>query len=243
MIKKFKKQGIFAITQKTIEKKRPEVVALMRSYGMSVSESDPNKKIYGAFISLIPRSRGFRNDFSDLATEVANEMTTSEVSLRESEFNNYNGDDLKGKGISTSTSSNLKPTGTITTRGVSDGGTTTSTTTSGSTTRKSFDETRVGQILSNDSIKNLINTGLGIYAYRKTGGSLGQDNILNSATLGGGGATSADVPVGGGTTPKPDKDDKDGMGVGTIVLIAVGGLALIGGLLFIVNKGGKNVNG
>jgi hypothetical protein len=227
MIKKFKKQGIFAITQKTIDKRRPEVVALMRSYGMSISESDPDKKLYKAFISLIPRSRGFRNDFSNLASEVASEMTTSEVSVRENEYSNYIGDDLKGRGISTSTSSNLQPSGTITTRGVSG---------SGTTTRKSFDETRVGQILSNDSIKNLINTGLGVYAYRKTGGTLGQDNVLNSATVGGGGATSADVPVGGGTNQKTKEEDT-GMGVGTIVLIAVGGLALIGGLLFIVNKG------
>jgi hypothetical protein len=220
MKRKISKKSIAIISEKTIKAKKPEVVALLKKYGMDVNVSDSDDKINKAFISLVPRSRGFRNDFSVLATDIAKNMNAGELAMSGNDYMS-----LTGRGITTTSEDLLKPTGGVNVRGTS------STTTN---TQKSFDETRVGQILSNDSIKNLINTGLGVWAYKKTGGTVGQDSLLNSATVGGGVPT----PVGGGSDQKSE-DKKEGMGVGTIVLISVGALALIGGLLVIVNKSGK----
>lgn len=217
------KDGVYAIACKTIDTKKGQVVELMQRYGMNVSAKDDDAKIMAAFSSLVPRSRAFRNDFSVLATDVAKNMTTEEACMS-GEYSC-----IDGKGIATTTSSNLTPTGGVTVRG-------TSATTS--TAPKTFDQTRVGQILSNDSIKNLINTGLGVWAYKKTGGTMGsQDNILNSATVGGG-ATSAPAPVGGGSEQKPTEEGK-GMGIGMIAVIAVVGVALMGAVIYMTNKGGK----
>ena len=220
MKRKISKESISIITKKTIATKKPQVVALMQKYGMAVNSSDSDDKIEKAFVSLVPRSRGFRNDFSVLAAEVAQNMTMGQLAMSGNDYMS-----LTGRGITTTSDDLLKPTGGVNVRGTS------STTTN---TQKSFDETRVGQILSNDSIKNLINTGLGVWAYKKTGGTVGQDSLLNRATVGGG----VPYPTGGGREQKSE-DKKEGMGVGTIVLISVGALALIGGLLVIVNKSSK----
>jgi hypothetical protein len=214
------KEGVYAIACKTIDTKKGQVVELMQRYGMNVSSNDSNAKIEAAFQSLVPRSRAFRNDFSVLATDVAKNMTAEEACMS-GEF--YN---LDGRGITTTSAGNLNPTGGVTVRGVS-----------GSTTPKSFNQTTVGQILSNDSIKNLINTGLGVWAYKKTGGTMGtQDTLLNSATVGGG--TTAAAPVGGGSIQQPTPT-KDGMGVGTIVVIALTGVALVGAVIYFTTKGGN----
>lgn len=217
------KEGVYAIACKTIATKKGQVVELMQRYGMNVSAQDSDAKIKAAFNSLVPRSRAFRHDFSILATDVAKTMTTEEACMS-GEYS-Y----LEGKGIATTTT-NLTPTGGVTVRGV---GSTTTT----SPTPKTFDQTKVGQILSNDSIKNLINTGLGVWAYNKTGGTMGsQDNILNSATVGGGTATT--TPIGGGSDQKPDKKD-EGMGIGTIAVIAVTGVALMGLVIYLTTRGSK----
>jgi len=214
------KEGVYAIACKTIDTKKGQVVELMQRYGMNVSSNDSNAKIEAAFQSLVPRSRAFRNDFSVLATDVAKNMTAEEACMS-GEF--YN---IDGRGITTTSTGNLNPTGGVTVRGVS-----------GSTTPKSFNQTTVGQILSNDSIKNLINTGLGVWAYKKTGGTMGtQDTLLNSATVGGG--TTAAAPVGGSSIQQPTPT-KDGMGVGTIVVIALTGVALVGAVIYFTTKGGN----
>lgn len=216
------KEGVYAIACKTIDTKKGEVVELMQRYGMNVSIKDDDAKIMAAFSSLVPRSRAFRNDFSVLATDVAKNMTTEEACMS-GEYS-Y----IEGRGIATTTTSNLTPTGGVNVRGTS---------AKTSTTPKSFDQTKVGQILSNDAIKNLINTGLGVWAYNKTGGTMGsQDNILNSATVGG--SPSLPAPVGGGSDQKPDDKEK-GMGIGTIAVIAITGVALMGLVIYMTNKGGK----
>ena len=220
------KEGVYAIACKTIDTKKGQVVELMQRYGMNVSSNDSNAKIEAAFQSLVPRSRAFRNDFSVLATDVAKNMTAGEACMS-GEYAN-----IEGFGITKTTEDPLKPTGGVTVRGVTAPKPTTS------TTPKTFEQTKVGQILSNDSIKNLINTGLGVWAYKKTGGSMGtQDGILNSATLGGGTAT-APTPVGGGSNQQPAPTN-DGMGVGTIVVIALTGVALVGAVIYFATKGGN----
>jgi|688.fasta_scaffold282186_3 hypothetical protein len=194
MKKVISKEGVYAIASETINQRTPEVVTLMQSYGMDVSQSDSKGKIDKAFLSLLPRSRGFRHDFSVLAADVAKDMKVTELNMS-GQYLNQDGDKK----------------------------------------RKAFGETRVGEVLSNQVVQNLVNTGLSVWAYQKTGGS-GQpttttDQILNSATV---------PPAGGGSTQKPDDKDKDkGLGTGAIVGIAVGGIALVGFVIYMVNRGGK----
>lgn len=189
------KEGVYAIASETINQRTPEVVTLMQGYGMDVSQSDSKGKIDKAFLSLLPRSRGFRHDFSVLAADVAKDMKVSDLNMS----GQYLNQDAETK-------------------------------------RKAFGETRVGEVLSNQVVQNLVNTGLSVWAYQKTGGG-GQpvtaDQILNSATV---------PPAGGGSTPKPDDKDKDkdkGLGTGAIIAVAVGGIALVGLVIYMVNKGGQ----
>lgn len=195
MKKVISKEGVYAIATETINQKTPEVVTLMQGYGMDVSQSDSKGKIDKAFLSLLPRSRGFRHDFSVLAADVAKDMKVTDLNMS-GQYMNQDGDK-----------------------------------------RKAFGETRVGEVLSNQVVQNLVNTGLSVWAYQKLGGS-GQpttnaDQILNSATV---------SPVGGGTTQKPDDKDNNkdkGLGTGAIIAIAVGGIALVGFTIYMVNKGGQ----
>lgn len=182
------KSGVYAAANRTLKTRRPEVVALMQKYGMSVSENDSEGKIDKAFFALLPRSRGFRNDFSQLATEVASNMTVGELSMT-----GYLNQD-------------------------------------GTNTEKAFNDTRVGQILSNDAVKNALNLGLSTLAYKATKGGVGSssDSILNSANL------NNQTPP----TPAPDKDkkkdDKDkGTDIGWIIaLSAVAILGVVGIIIY-----------
>ena len=177
------KSGVYAVASRTIKTRKPEVVALMQKYGMAVNVKDSDGKIDKAFFALLPRSRGFRNDFSQLASEVAAGMTVGELSM----------------------------TGYLNTDGAKD-----------------FNSTQVGQILSNDSIKNILNTGLSVWAYKKTGGSVGtpSDNILGSATLG---TQTTPAP-----TDKPKDDKPKGTDLGWLVFVGIG--LVVVGAGFVVYK-------
>lgn len=190
------KEGVYAIASETINQRTPEVVTLMQGYGMDVSQSDSKGKIDKAFLSLLPRSRGFRHDFSVLAADVAKDMKVSDLNMS----GQYLNQDAETK-------------------------------------RKAFSETRVGEVLSNQVVQNLVNTGLSVWAYQKTGGggqpTTSTDQILNSATV---------PPAGGGSVVIPDDKDKDkdkGLGTGAIIAVAVGGIALVGLAIYMVNKGGQ----
>lgn len=195
MKKVISKEGVYAIATETINQKTPEVVTLMQGYGMEVSQNDSKGKIDKAFLSLLPRSRGFRHDFSVLAADVAKDMKVSDLNMS----GQYLNQDAETK-------------------------------------RKAFGETRVGEVLSNQVVQNLVNTGLSVWAYQKTGGTtqpVSSDQILNSASIN---------PAGGGSTVKPDDKDKDkdkGLGTGAIIAVAVGGIALVGLVIYMVNKGGQ----
>lgn len=218
------KSGVYAAANRTIKTRKPEVVALMQKYGMAVSETDSDGKIDKAFFALLPRSRGFRNDFSTLASEVASGMTVGELSM--TGYLN-----IDGRGLNSSSSTNelfgviqqaqqkiTIPEKTATNK-----------------TAKDFNQTQVGQILSNESIKNLLNTGLSVWAYKKTGGGVGgapTDNILGSATL----PTGTETPTGGKEAPK--KDEPKGTDLGWLLFVGIGVVVVGGGYLIYksVNK-------
>lgn len=226
---KITKRGVFAVSAKTIDERKPEVVALMQRYGMNVNVSDSKEKIDMAFLSLLPRSRAFRNDFAKLATPVAEKM--------QSAYKNYGGEDffnifglqkknpvddvmnIPSKGIGTS--SNVpqvpQPIGGGVAGGLS----------GGRTKAKSGLGSWLTDVFDKDTTQNIINTGLGIYAYQKTGGTQGQPNPLNQGR--------ADVQ--GQTPPSQNQPSgSTGLGTGGIVAISLGALALVGFGIYYATK-------
>lgn len=220
MKNKISKQELFAVSAKTIDECKPEVVSLMQRYGMSVSPNDSKEKIDMAFLSLLPRSRAFREDFAKLATPVAGKMITQYQNASGDSHMNFLDDILnipsKGIGTPSSTVATPKP---ITFAA------------STAKTKKSFGNTAVGSFLSStfdkDTTQNIINTGLGIYAYQKTGGTQGGNNPLNQARQ----EIQPTPPQG------QAQSASTGLGTGGIVAISLGAIALVGfGIYFATKK-------
>ena len=81
----------------------------------------------------------------------------------------------------------------------------------------------LGQVFTPDTTRDIINTGLNIWSVKQTGQNAATtQNNLDQARF--------DLQDGGGTTAT------QGMGVGSIILISVGALALIGGIIYFVRK-------
>lgn len=211
------KRGLFAVAAKTIDEKRPEVVALMQRYGVNVSKNDDDSKIDAAFLALIRTSRGFRKDFATLAVEPAQTI--------QSQYGNASGHlSISGRGIGSSTTTTttptpLEPTGgvTIENRNVEN--------------RVPKEKGRfgswVGGVFDKDTMQNIINTGLGIWAYQKTGGA------------GVGGMTPIDQgrqDYSGNTGGTGNEEKPKGLGVGAIIGISLVGIALVGGVIYAVTK-------
>ena len=227
MKNKITKRGLFAVSAKTIDERKPEVVALMKRYGMNVNENDSKDKIDMAFLSLLPRSRSFRQDFAQLATPVAEKI--------HSKYKNYVGDDFfnifglekknpmadvmnipsKGIGTSSTTSEQLGKVMTGNT-GVANPKT------------KSGFGSWISDVFDKDTTQNIINTGLGIYAYQKTGGTQGTNPLQQGRT---------DVQTGAGTGSGSGNDTtSSGLGTGGIVAISLGAIALVGFGIYYATK-------
>lgn len=209
------KRGVYAVATRTIETRKPETVALMQKYGMNVSQADSNSKIDKAFFALLPRSRGFRNDFSALASEVAANMRVSELSMdgyANSTGSNNPAKSAADKILKANEKANSGP--------------------------KAFEDTTVGKLMSNDAIKNLLNTGLSVWAYKKTGGGVGsyQDSLLDSANVNSG-SGSNQSGSGGSGSGDDQKPDKKGLDIGLVVVVAIAALAGAG---FVIFKAVKN---
>jgi hypothetical protein len=185
---------------------------------MNVNVNDSKDKIDMAFLSLLPRSRAFRKDFASLATPVAESMQKEYKNAGGDSYFNASSDPMKdimnipSKGIGSSTTIVAPPTP--------------------AKSKKAFGDTGFGSWLSGvfdkDTTQNIINTGLGIYAYQKTGGTQGAPNPLNQGR--------ADVQ---GQTPAPPADGQgssSGLGTGGIVAISFGALALVGLAIYYATK-------
>lgn len=235
MKNKITKRGLFAVSAKTIDERKPEVVALMKRYGMNVNENDSKDKIDMAFLSLLPRSRSFRQDFAQLATPVAEKI--------HSKYKNYVGDDffnifglekifggkkdnsaydimaIPSKGISTSSTASEQL-----------GKVMTGNTGVANPKAKSGFGSWISDVFDKDTTQNIINTGLGIYAYQKTGGTQGSNPLQQGRT---------DVQTGAGTgtgTGSGNDNTSGGLGTGGIVAISLGAIALVGFGIYYATK-------
>ncbi len=229
MKNKITKRGLFAVSAKTIDERKPEVVALMKRYGMNVNENDSKDKIDMAFLSLLPRSRSFRQDFAQLATPVAEKI--------HSKYKNYVGEDffnifglekknpvydimaIQPKGISTSSTVSQEVG-----KAMKD-----NTGVAGTKTKSGFGSW-ISDVFDKDTTQNIINTGLGIYAYQKTGGTQGSNPLQQGRT---------DVQTGAGTgtgSGSGNDNTSGGLGTGGIVAISLGAIALVGFGIYYATK-------
>lgn len=205
------KKGLFVVSAKTIDEKRPEVVALMQRYGMNVKESDDKKKIDMAFLSLLPKSKGFRKDFAKLATPVA-----KKIHQEYSNMGGYHGfvtELPSGKGLETKETKYTlgglptiePPTGTT------------------STSKVVKERSGFGQWLSDTfdaaTTQNIINTGLGVWAYQKTGRTTTDGRSILDAARDEMGITPTD---------EGRRGARSGLTTTGIVLISVAAIGLIG---------------
>lgn len=216
------KKGLFVIAAKTIDKKKPEVVALMQRYGMNVTTKDSNDKIDATFLALIRTSRGFRKDFSKLAVPVAEEIKNEYSSM--SGHMNVTGVTGRGIGSSTTTTTEsdlLKPVGTITTRNEPAKIPTDA--------KKSGFGQWVSGVFDKDTMQNIINTGLGIWSYQKTGGSV-------APSTGGSVLDNARYEYDRGGNDDKDSDKDKGLGLGAIIGLSLLGIGLVGGVIYAVTK-------
>ena len=223
MKQKITKRGLFAVSAKTIDEKKPEVVALMQRYGMNVNVNDSKEKIDMAFLSLLPLSRAFRKDFAKLATPVAEKIHST--------YKNYVGEDFFNlfglqKKNPVDDIMNIPP------KGITTNNTGVALPKPATKTKKSFGDTGFGSWLTDvfdkDTTQNIINTGLGVYAYQKTAGTQGQPNPLNQ-----GRSDVQNQPLPSGQN---QPSGSTGLGTGGIVAISLGALALVGFGIYYATK-------
>jgi hypothetical protein len=186
---------LYALTAMTIDNNTEGVKTLITKYGVILPTNASRSDIDKAFAALLRKSKSFRNDFAALA---ANESDNSE------NFSNFM--EMSGRGITTS--STLKTPDPIPVKNPLPNTSTKGT----SAFREAFDA---------DTIKNIINTGLGIWAARSgTTASTTNDLQTGRETLG----------LQGQNQPTR------GIGTTGIVLISVGAIAAIGVLIYYLSK-------
>jgi hypothetical protein len=224
MKNKITKRGVFAVSAKTIDERKPEVVALMQRYGMNVNVNDSKEKIDMAFLSLLPRSRSFRQDFAQLATPVAEKI--------HSKYKNYVGDDFFNifgleKKNPMADVMNIPSKGIGTMPAPIGGGVAGGVLAKDSKAKSGFGSW-ISDVFDKDTTQNIINTGLGIYAYQKTGGTQGTNPLQQ-------GRTDVQQNVGTGSGSGNDTTSS-GLGTGGIVAISLGAIALVGFGIYYATK-------
>jgi|688.fasta_scaffold13175_20 hypothetical protein len=224
MKNKITKRGVFAVSAKTIDERKPEVVALMQRYGMNVNVNDSKEKIDMAFLSLLPRSRSFRQDFAKIATPVAEKI--------HSKYKNYVGDDFFNifgleKKNPMADVMNIPSKGIGTMPAPIGGGVAGGVLAKDSKAKSGFGSW-LSDVFDKDTTQNIINTGLGIYAYQKTGGTQGTPNPLQQGR--------SDVAQGNAGTTGGNEPSKGGLGTGGIVAISLGAIALVGFGIYYATK-------
>jgi hypothetical protein len=78
-------------------------------------------------------------------------------------------------------------------------------------------------------MQNIINTGLGIWSYQKTGGSI-------APSTGGSVLDNARYEYDRGGNDDKDSDKDKGLGLGAIIGLSLLGIGLVGGVIYAVTK-------
>jgi hypothetical protein len=216
-MKQLNDKDIEAISVMTIDSRRPETIGLIKKHGINLPSNAPTKLVDKAFLSLVKQSDKFREDFSALAHDTSLSFTgTNEGNW----FNNFTGKN-EGDFFNASASQLSRQAGGAT--AVKVGTTNPAMATNTTTEKKGGFWSYLSEVFTPDTTRDIINTGLNIWSVKQTGQNAATtQNNLDQARF--------DLQEGGTTTAT------QGMGVGTIILISVGALALIGGIIYFVRK-------
>ena len=217
-MKQLNDKDIEAISVMTIDSRRPETIGLIKKHGINLPSNSPTKLVDKAFLSLVKQSDKFREDFSALAHDTSLSFTgTNEGNW----FNSFTGKN-EGDFFNASASQLSRQAGGASATKVGTTNPAAAATTT-ETEKKGGFWSYLGQVFTPDTTRDIINTGLNIWSVKQTGQNAATtQNNLDQARF--------DLQDGGGTTAT------QGMGVGTIILISVGALALIGGIIYFVRK-------
>ena len=218
-MKQLNDKDIESISVLTIDSRRPETIGLIKKHGINLPTNAPTKLVDKAFLSLVKQSDKFREDFSALAHDTSVSFTgTNEGNW----FTNFTGKN-EGNWFNASASELLRQSGGASATKVGTTNPATAAETTTTTEKKGGFWSYLGQVFTPDTTRDIINTGLNIWSVKQTGQNAATtQNNLDQARF--------DLQEGSGTTAT------QGMGVGTIILISVGALALIGGIIYFVRK-------
>jgi hypothetical protein len=216
---KVAQKDIYAISAYTIDNNPDGSKALIRKYGVQLPANASKADIDKAFGALLKTSKTFRRDFAALAQESISKNNSFlgylgfvDQGNGTSLDNVYNGFVKQGKGTS------LDDIFVGASAGAQAGSVN-----DPQTTTKSSGGVSWTDYVSPDTVKNIINTGLNVWA-SKSGTTADTSNNLNQGR--------ADIP----TNPNVPPPAKGGMGTGTIVLIVVGVVAALGATIYFATK-------
>jgi len=184
---------IYLVAVATIDKKKPEVIALINKYGVELSTNAEDRTIDSAFLTLAKTSNNFRKEFSDLSAQASVSFTGEEAFFQA----------VGGKDPFGGVDANLKT----------------------DSTSKSSTLSKFGEYFSPDVFKSILNTGLNVWSVKQTG--------QNAPTAQGAMDTAREQYY---QEQGTKKNEKSGMGIGSIILLSVGGLLLLGGIIYLVRK-------
>lgn len=197
-MKNLKSNEIYAVSAMTIDNNTEGVKTLINKYGVILPQNASRSDVDKAFAALLRKSKSFRSDFAALAAD------ESQKSDNFSNFMEFLG--MTGRGITTE--SKLKTPDPIPVK-----------TSLPNTTAKKPSAFR--EAIDADTIRNVINTGLNIWATR-------------SGTTA---ATTNDLQTGRETLGLQGQNQPTkGIGTTGIVLISVGAIAAIGVLVYYLSK-------
>jgi len=197
-MKNLKSNEIYAVSAMTIDNNTEGVKTLINKYGVILPPNASRSDVDKAFAALLRKSKSFRSDFAALAAD------ESQKGENFSNFMEFLG--MSGRGITTE--STLKTPDPIPVK----------TSLPNTTAKKS---SAIREALDADTIRNVINTGLNIWATR-------------SGTTA---ATTNDLQMGRETLGLQGQNQPTrGIGTTGIVLISVGAIAAIGVLIYYLSK-------
>lgn len=213
-MKQLNDKDIASISVLTIDSRRPQTIGLIKKHGINLPANAPTKLVDKAFISLAKQNAKFREDFSALAHDTSVSFTGSNEG---NFFTNFTGKN-EGNWFNASASQLAQQSG------ASKAVKTTATPTATDTTSTSGGwKAYFSNLFSPEFTQSILNTGLNVWSNKQIGqNAVTTQNVLDQARQ--------DLQDNGGTTAS------QGMGVGSIILISVGALALIGGIIYFVRK-------
>jgi hypothetical protein len=217
-MKQLNDKDVVSIAVMTIDGKRPETIGLIKKHGINLPTNAPTKLVDKAFISLTKQNPKFREDFSALAHDTSVSFTgTNEGNWFSDPKTNFTGKN-EGDFFNASASQLAQQAGASKAVKTTATPTATSSTSTGGGWKDYF-----ANLFTPDFTRDILNTGLNVWSNKQIGqNATTTQNVMDEARY--------------DLQDKTDTKATQGMGVGTIILISLGALALIGGVIYFVRK-------